>query len=66
MKRKESFMTVAAPRRGTSYPLSVAPMMDRTDRHYRRFMREITSNNILSMSVSRPKDSVIQALPGLA
>lgn len=30
-----------------SYPLSVAPMMDRTDRHYRYFMRQITRRTLL-------------------
>ena len=29
------------------YPLSVAPMMDRTDRHYRYFMRQITRRTLL-------------------
>ncbi|NET03905.1 MAG: tRNA dihydrouridine(20/20a) synthase DusA [Merismopedia sp. SIO2A8] len=34
--------------RGTmSYPLSVAPMMDRTDRHFRYFMRQITRRTLL-------------------
>ncbi|WP_204153399.1 tRNA dihydrouridine(20/20a) synthase DusA [Leptolyngbya sp. CCY15150] len=28
-------------------PLSIAPMMDRTDRHYRYFMRQITSRTLL-------------------
>ena len=28
-------------------PLSVAPMMDRTDRHYRYFMRQITRHTLL-------------------
>ncbi len=28
-------------------PLSVAPMMDRTDRHYRYFMRQITARTLL-------------------
>ena len=28
-------------------PLSVAPMMDRTDRHYRYFMRQITRRTLL-------------------
>ncbi|MFK8182296.1 MAG: tRNA dihydrouridine(20/20a) synthase DusA [Phormidesmis sp.] len=28
-------------------PLSIAPMMDRTDRHYRYFMRQITSHTLL-------------------
>ncbi len=29
------------------YPLSIAPMMDRTDRHYRYFMRQITRRTLL-------------------
>ena len=29
------------------YPLSVAPMMDRTDRHFRYFMRQITKRTLL-------------------
>ena len=29
------------------YPLSVAPMMDRTDRHYRYFIRQITRRTLL-------------------
>lgn len=29
------------------YPLSVAPMMDRTDRHFRYFMRQITKHTLL-------------------
>ena len=29
------------------YPLSIAPMMDRTDRHYRYFMRQITKRTLL-------------------
>ncbi|PZU98761.1 MAG: tRNA dihydrouridine(20/20a) synthase DusA [Pseudanabaena sp.] len=29
------------------YPLSIAPMMDRTDRHYRYFMRQITKRSLL-------------------
>jgi tRNA-dihydrouridine synthase A len=28
-------------------PLSIAPMMDRTDRHYRYFMRQITAHTLL-------------------
>ncbi len=28
-------------------PLSIAPMMDRTDRHYRYFMRQITQRTLL-------------------
>ncbi|MGF1522868.1 MAG: tRNA dihydrouridine(20/20a) synthase DusA [Leptolyngbyaceae cyanobacterium] len=31
----------------TGYPLSIAPMMDRTDRHYRYFMRQITRRTLL-------------------
>lgn len=31
----------------TGYPLSVAPMMDRTDRHFRYFMRCITRRTLL-------------------
>ena len=34
-------------RRGQTWPLSVAPMMDRTDRHYRYFMRQITRHTLL-------------------
>ncbi len=30
-----------------NYPLSIAPMMDRTDRHYRYFMRQITRHTLL-------------------
>lgn len=30
-----------------TYPLSVAPMMDRTDRHFRYFMRQITRQTLL-------------------
>ncbi len=29
------------------YPLSIAPMMDRTDRHFRYFMRQITRRTLL-------------------
>lgn len=32
---------------GFAYPLSVAPMMDRTDRHFRYFMRQITRRTLL-------------------
>lgn len=31
----------------TFYPLSIAPMMDRTDRHFRYFMRQITRRTLL-------------------
>ena len=34
-------------RRGQLWPLSIAPMMDRTDRHYRYFMRQITRHTLL-------------------
>ena len=30
-----------------AYPLSIAPMMDRTDRHFRYFMRQITRRTLL-------------------
>lgn len=30
-----------------SHPLSIAPMMDRTDRHFRYFMRQITKRTLL-------------------
>ncbi len=30
-----------------SYPLSIAPMMDRSDRHFRFFMRQITRHTLL-------------------
>ncbi|HEY9889946.1 MAG TPA: tRNA-dihydrouridine synthase, partial [Candidatus Obscuribacterales bacterium] len=32
---------------GVGYPISIAPMMDRTDRHYRFFMRQITRRTLL-------------------
>jgi tRNA-dihydrouridine synthase A len=35
------------PRRAPLAPISVAPMMDRTDRHYRRLMRFITTRTLL-------------------
>ena len=34
-------------KRGQTVPLSIAPMMDRTDRHYRYFMRLITKRTLL-------------------
>jgi len=47
-------MTVAASAHATpahasvvGYPVSIAPMMDRTDRHYRYFMRQITQRTLL-------------------
>jgi len=36
-----------ATRRGTTHPLSFAPMMDRTDRHFRWFARRITRRALL-------------------
>ena len=33
--------------RGAVWPLSIAPMMDRTDRYYRCFMRQITTRTLL-------------------
>jgi tRNA-dihydrouridine synthase A len=33
--------------RGAVWPLSIAPMMERTDRHYRYFMRQITRYTLL-------------------
>ena len=33
--------------RGQTWHLSIAPMMDRTDRHYRYFMRQITHHTLL-------------------
>ncbi len=36
-----------SPRRGGVWLLSIAPMMDRTDRHYRYFMRQITRRTLL-------------------
>ena len=38
---------VATPDSLPHYPLSVAPMMDRTDRHFRYFMRQITTRTLL-------------------
>ena len=32
---------------GGGNPLSIAPMMDRTDRHFRYFMRQITRRTLL-------------------
>jgi len=40
-------MTQLSERRAGAMPLSVAPMMDRTDRHYRYFMRQITKRTLL-------------------
>jgi tRNA-dihydrouridine synthase A len=37
----------SAPEAPPGYPLSVAPMMDRTDRHFRYFMRQITRHTLL-------------------
>lgn len=40
-------LVAATPRRGRLHPFSVAPMMDWTDRHYRRFARELTRRALL-------------------
>jgi tRNA-dihydrouridine synthase A len=38
---------LSAKPRGQTWPISIAPMMDRTDRHYRYFMRQITRYTLL-------------------
>ena len=40
-------MTLAKHIRGTTVPISIAPMMDCTDRHYRAFMRRLTKRTLL-------------------
>ena len=40
-------MTSSLYRQDVVPPLSIAPMMDRTDRHYRYFMRRITTHTLL-------------------
>jgi len=40
-------MSPNRPARGRTPPLSVAPMMDRTDRHFRFVMRQITRHTLL-------------------
>ncbi|MCA9670599.1 MAG: tRNA dihydrouridine(20/20a) synthase DusA [Myxococcales bacterium] len=42
-----SLTATTTTRRGRLWPLSVAPMVDRTDRHYRTFMRHITRRTLL-------------------
>lgn len=44
MRRSMNPVGVAA---AVEVPLSIAPMMDRTDRHYRYFMRQITRHTLL-------------------
>lgn len=39
-------MTFSSPSE-RQYPVSVAPMMDRTDRHFRYFMRQVTQRTLL-------------------
>jgi tRNA-dihydrouridine synthase A len=39
--------SLAVPPSFREHPLSVAPMMDRTDRHFRYFMRQITRRTLL-------------------
>jgi tRNA-dihydrouridine synthase A len=52
-KGDQSVMTASQPaampgtRRSAEWPLSIAPMMERTDRHYRYFMRQITHCTLL-------------------
>ena len=40
-------MQLTTPTANRLHPLSVAPMMDRTDRHFRYFMRQITRKTLL-------------------
>ena len=40
-------MSLTTPTTQRLHPLSVAPMMDRTDRHFRYFMRQITRKTLL-------------------
>ncbi len=40
-------MTPETTKRGTTLPLSIAPMMDYTDRHFRRVMRAFTRRTLL-------------------
>ncbi|MGB3614700.1 MAG: tRNA dihydrouridine(20/20a) synthase DusA [Elainellaceae cyanobacterium] len=40
-------VALGAGHRPSPYPISIAPMMDRTDRHYRYFMRQITRQTLL-------------------
>lgn len=40
-------MSLAAPHRGVLRPISVAPMMDRTDRHFRALMRRVSRRALL-------------------
>ncbi|AKG20230.1 tRNA dihydrouridine(20/20a) synthase DusA [Calothrix sp. 336/3] len=42
-----SSLTLTPSANQSYYPLSVAPMMDRTDRHFRYFMRQITRHTLL-------------------
>ncbi len=42
-----AFERAVAARRGRLWPLSVAPMMERTDRHLRAFLRRITRSTLL-------------------
>ncbi|WP_204140529.1 tRNA dihydrouridine(20/20a) synthase DusA [Halomicronema sp. CCY15110] len=39
--------SIPGPNSGVGYAVSIAPMMDRTDRHYRYFMRQITQRTLL-------------------
>ena len=44
MQLRDSFVR---EQRGTLRAVSIAPMMDRTDRHYRYFMRQMTRHSLL-------------------
>ncbi|MEA5466466.1 tRNA dihydrouridine(20/20a) synthase DusA [Leptothoe sp. PORK10 BA2] len=43
----QSIPALSQPIHSRLHPLSVAPMMDRTDRHFRYFMRQITRKTLL-------------------
>ena len=40
-------MRPGSPQRGHTRPLSIAPMMERTDRHFRWLMRQVTAHTLL-------------------
>lgn len=42
-----ALISLTQPATTSVYPLSIAPMMDRTDRHFRYFMRQITRRTLL-------------------
>lgn len=47
MGRAQPDATRAGDRRGGVWPLSIAPMMDRTDRHFRYFLRRLSRRALL-------------------